>query len=316
MKDGQNSVRRVVDTAGTVVASYGYDAFGNRLSTPNAIDGLFHVRAFGEIQDPNLGFTDLRARWMDPGTGRFASKDPLLEIPPLEEDGDLSFDAPPPYGYAAGNPVDHLDPSGRFWGHWHRSITQNALTRFSKPALEYVVAGNLWVDQGIHNQRDAFNPWHSMRDPGQSLAAAVAERDAQIDIWTKRITDAPNLSDDDIAEKLQSLGHILHSYQDEVPHGWIDWDTHMAFPYWYIRNDVDPDQFEIDLATDISTTYTNKILQELSHKFGTNSVIQLINGTMKGDGGSGLGPGALNMTVTGAGLSGIADSLALASQFR
>ncbi len=107
MKDGQNSVRKVVDTSGNVVASYDYDAFGNRLSAPNAIDGLFHVRAFGEIQDPNLGFTYLRARWMDPGTGRFESRDPFR--------GE-AFDPQSLHRYTYGNsdPIGHMDPSGEF----------------------------------------------------------------------------------------------------------------------------------------------------------------------------------------------------------
>ncbi len=105
LKDGQNSVRKVVDTSGNVVASYDYDAFGNRLSAPNAIDGVFHVRAFGEIQDPNLGFTYLRARWMDPRTGTFASRDPFKGL--AWDPSSLHR-----YTYVGSRPTDFSDPSG------------------------------------------------------------------------------------------------------------------------------------------------------------------------------------------------------------
>lgn len=69
MKDGQNSVRKLLDTTGTVVANYDYDAFGNVLHQDQPSGWIFAHRAFGEVQDPNLGMIYLRARWMDPGTG-------------------------------------------------------------------------------------------------------------------------------------------------------------------------------------------------------------------------------------------------------
>ncbi|MBK7974383.1 MAG: hypothetical protein IPK07_14245 [Deltaproteobacteria bacterium] len=107
LKDGQNSVRKVVDTTGTVVASYDYDAWGNTLSDPNAIDVLFHHRAFGEVHDPDLGMTYLRARWMDPGTGRFESRDPVAGR--REDPKSLQ-----PYAYAHLDPNLLADPTGQF----------------------------------------------------------------------------------------------------------------------------------------------------------------------------------------------------------
>lgn len=60
----------------------------------------------GGYWDVDLGFYDLRARWMDPEHGRFASMDTWS--------GD--FERPlslHKYLYAHGDPVNGSDPSGR-----------------------------------------------------------------------------------------------------------------------------------------------------------------------------------------------------------
>ncbi len=103
--DGQLSVRHLTDGAGAVTDSYTYDAFGRTLAsegeTPN--DLLYT----GEFLDPNVGFYYLRARWMNPDSGRFQSVEPepgmLFEPQSLHR-----------YSYVTNSPVDRVDPSGRF----------------------------------------------------------------------------------------------------------------------------------------------------------------------------------------------------------
>ena len=60
----------------------------------------------GEQYDPDLGLYYLRARYYNPGTGRFLSRDP--------EDGNR-FDPASlhKYLYAGGDPVNAIDPAGR-----------------------------------------------------------------------------------------------------------------------------------------------------------------------------------------------------------
>ena len=103
--DGQLSVRALTDDAGAITDRYDYDAFGNLLThvgdTPN--DMLYT----GQFLDPNVGFYYLRARWMDPGTGRFQSVDPVPGLP--FEPRTLHR-----YSYALQSPVDLSDPSGEF----------------------------------------------------------------------------------------------------------------------------------------------------------------------------------------------------------
>ena len=78
-------------------------ALGLRAST-----ALNRVRSFyrGEQFDSDLGLYYLRARYYNPGTGRFLSRDP--------EDGDPTNPATlHKYLYAGGDPVNALDPTGR-----------------------------------------------------------------------------------------------------------------------------------------------------------------------------------------------------------
>jgi RHS repeat-associated protein len=105
VQDGQMSVRHLADGAGTITDSYDYDAFGNVLfqegETPN--DLLYNSQFF----DPNSGFYYLRARWLDPETGRFLTVDPAEGL--LHDPRTLHR-----YTYALNSPIDHADPSGRF----------------------------------------------------------------------------------------------------------------------------------------------------------------------------------------------------------
>src|SRR5262249_17675618 len=75
--DGHGSVRYLTDLSGSVTDRYDYDAFGNliaqtsnsQLPTPN--NYLFA----GEQFDPDLGLYYLRARYAEPGRGRFWTAD-------------------------------------------------------------------------------------------------------------------------------------------------------------------------------------------------------------------------------------------------
>jgi RHS repeat-associated protein len=102
--DGGGSVRQLENLAGTVTDTYSYDAFGNLLnsigSTPN------HYLYRGEEYDPNLSLYYLRARYMNPLTGRFLSSDP--------ENGKSGRPQTlHKYLYADGDPINGKDPTGK-----------------------------------------------------------------------------------------------------------------------------------------------------------------------------------------------------------
>jgi RHS repeat-associated protein len=101
--DGNGNVRYLTATDATVSDTYVYDAFGTVIastgSTPN------NYRYTGEQYDPNLGFYYLRARYLNPGTGRFWTRDTyagsIYDPPSLHR-----------YAYCLNDPVNGLDPSG------------------------------------------------------------------------------------------------------------------------------------------------------------------------------------------------------------
>jgi RHS repeat-associated protein len=102
--DGGGHVRLLTDASGTVTDTYDYDAFGNLVnntgSTPN------HYLYRGEQFDPDLGLYYLRARYYNPVTGRFLSRDP--------ESGDPTDPSTlHKYLYARHSPVNWSDPTGR-----------------------------------------------------------------------------------------------------------------------------------------------------------------------------------------------------------
>jgi len=99
--DGLGSTANVIDTAGNVVGSYTYDAFG-AVRTHSGASTEFSFT--GEQNDPN-GLEYLRARYYDPATGRFLGQDPA----------DADYNAPGTlnrFVYVLNNPANLLDPTG------------------------------------------------------------------------------------------------------------------------------------------------------------------------------------------------------------
>ena len=89
---------------GLVTATYKYDVFGAVRSQSGT--GNTEYRFTGQQDDATLGYTYLRARYYDPATGRFLSKDPF---PGLVTDPGSQHH----YSYVQNNPANLTDPSGR-----------------------------------------------------------------------------------------------------------------------------------------------------------------------------------------------------------
>ncbi|MCI1278362.1 MAG: hypothetical protein LKG23_05185 [Nitrospira sp.] len=99
-QDGLGSVTDLTDSAGGTAKSYSYDAYGNILDSPGAVDQPYTYT--GRELDSETGLYYYRARYYDAGTGRFLEKDPIGF-----SGGDINL-----YNYAFNSPLLYTDPYG------------------------------------------------------------------------------------------------------------------------------------------------------------------------------------------------------------
>jgi len=99
-----------VSFRGAVTDTYEYDAFGNKINSTGTTPNNMLYR--GEMYDSDLGLYYLRARYMNPLTGRFMSRDP--NDPQLLDSDRVPVDPKKlhKYLYADGDPMNMLDPTG------------------------------------------------------------------------------------------------------------------------------------------------------------------------------------------------------------
>jgi len=125
--DGGGTVRQLTNPAGVITDKYDYDAFGNLLSSTGTTPNNYLYR--GEQYDLDLGLYYLRARYYNPTTGRFMSRDP--ESGKLWDPKSLHK-----YLYADGDPVNGIDPSGR--ADLAEVDLENAQIKFSDHGLAHL----------------------------------------------------------------------------------------------------------------------------------------------------------------------------------
>ncbi len=101
--DGMDSVRSLSNSSGAITDTYTYDAYGLLSSSSGTSANPYQYRS--EQYDADLNAYYLRARYYQPGTGRFLTTDPVEGIPTTP----MSLHR---YMYGNGNPVSMIDPSG------------------------------------------------------------------------------------------------------------------------------------------------------------------------------------------------------------
>ena len=105
LADGLGSTMAIVDSSGNVENGYTHDVYGE----PTVTGSLGNEFDFaGQQTDPSTGLQYLRARYYDPVTGTFMSREPLAAIATWMGNG---------FAYVEGSPVNALDPTG-MWSIW------------------------------------------------------------------------------------------------------------------------------------------------------------------------------------------------------
>jgi RHS repeat-associated protein len=97
-RDQLGSTRALSDRAGEVIQTYDYDPYGNRTGGRGSSTNPFQYG--GQYLDAESGLYYLRARYYDPQTAQFLSRDPLLSRTRAA------------YGYGNGGPLATVDATG------------------------------------------------------------------------------------------------------------------------------------------------------------------------------------------------------------
>ena len=96
--DQLGSARLLTDSAGAVRGAFSYDAYGNLIGSTGSYSTPLGWTE--QYKDGESGLIYLVARYYDPVTGQFLSRDPMVAS------------TRSPYGYVSGNPLNRLDPHG------------------------------------------------------------------------------------------------------------------------------------------------------------------------------------------------------------
>ena len=115
LTDGHGDVVGMTNAGGSVVRNYTYDAFG--VQENEVADGN-PFRYCGEYTDWESGNVYLRARYYDPGIGRFVSEDTYWNIDNMIYGEDCNpsmasiMQSGNLYAYCSGDPINRIDPLG------------------------------------------------------------------------------------------------------------------------------------------------------------------------------------------------------------
>ena len=121
--DGLGSITTLTNSAGSVVQSYTYDAFGNITSQTGVVENSYTYTGREWDSEANLYY--YRARYYDANIGRFITEDPI------GFGGGVDF-----YPYVANNATNRTDPSGLEYGLWDPLGPNYDPTQNNYPCIE------------------------------------------------------------------------------------------------------------------------------------------------------------------------------------
>ncbi|MHB8613374.1 MAG: RHS repeat-associated core domain-containing protein [Candidatus Dormibacteraceae bacterium] len=97
-QDQLGSTRMLTDSAGAIKGTFAYDPYGNLSASTGS--STSPIGFCGQYRDPESGLIYLRARYYDPATAQFLSRDPITAT------------TRQPYSYVADDPLNGIDPLG------------------------------------------------------------------------------------------------------------------------------------------------------------------------------------------------------------
>ena len=174
-QDQLGSTRLVTDNTGTSQATYNVDAYGNLTVITGTI--VSPLTFAGQYRDGESGLYYLRARYYDPMTGQFISRDPLISM------------TRGPYGYVNDDPLNGTDPTGLLGvndlKHFVGGVAQTAATIVS--GMHEFAVGSLQVSALV-----AYLPYYGGYT-GIKSGNAFGDRFGPVGTVVSRIVTAPLL---------------------------------------------------------------------------------------------------------------------------
>ena len=141
----QGDVVKILNTSGSVVASYTYDAWGKVTSSGNVVGQYNPIRYRGYYYDTDTGFYYLQSRYYDPAIKRFISAD---DASLLGANGD--FTSLNLYAYCGNNPVARSDDGGEAWNIVIGAVVGAVVNAVTTAVDSYKTTGSIdWHNVGV-----------------------------------------------------------------------------------------------------------------------------------------------------------------------
>ena len=139
IQNAHGDVVNLTNADGEVTKKYTYDAFGVEKNIDDSDTNAF--RYCGEYYDAETGTIYLRARYYNPGTGRFISRDSFAG----RRSDPLSLNL---YTYCRNNPIRYIDPSG------HDAV-EAAAFKYNNPRPTHI--NSAWDAKQLQKWDNKFN---------------------------------------------------------------------------------------------------------------------------------------------------------------
>ena len=197
--DGKGNVTEVRTTNGTLAAAYTYAPFGALLTQTNTYNQPFRFQT--KLYHARSGFSYFGARWYDPTTGGWLSRDPSGEGSGINV-----------YQYCFASPLNYVDALGLYGEdvHFNRTFIWAMQAGIDqKTALEIATANNS-LDSG---DTDPTQP-----SLGKDALAARSLHFQQYEGHENRAGIFANSKCAAHAGDAQAFGRMLHIFQDTYAH--------------------------------------------------------------------------------------------------
>ena len=157
-QNAHGDVVNLTDSTGAVTKTYKYDAFGVEKNIDNSDTNAF--RYCGEYYDTETGTIYLRARYYNPATGRFISRDSFAG----RRSDPLSLNL---YTYCGNNPVIYTDPLGHDYYYFYGEDQKEA---FEANRNQLEDSGEIVHPFYIQSEKDFTENWN---DSNMDIADSV-----------------------------------------------------------------------------------------------------------------------------------------------